>query len=357
MSPEAFDTFQRTHPGAFLLDPSQPGTLAGHLIRLGWLDPDEPLRSLGPAGEGNMNCTVRAVTDRRTFIVKQARPWVEKYPQFAAPWDRALTEAAFYLRVAYNPAVAGLMPRLLGHDPESRLLLLEDLGTRGDLSSAYRDPSRLRADLIRSLAGYLCALHAGFPAPSGPSPLPNREMRALNHAHIFRIPFQPEAWPDLAPVLPGLEAVAAGFRNDDALRDAVAALGDSVYLTDGPCLLHGDFFPGSFLDTPDGPRVIDPEFCFFGRPEWDAGVFVAHLVLAGAPEPVHAAWWRAYRPPAGFQPRLAHQLAGAEILRRILGYAQLPLGSDLATRKAQLERARAWVLEPPDPVATTAPAP
>ena len=40
-------------------------------------------------------------------------------------------------------------------------------------------------------------------------------------------------------------------------------------------------FPGSFLKTESGGvRVIDAEFCFGGRSEWDGAVFLAHLVLA-----------------------------------------------------------------------------
>ena len=47
-----------------------------------------------------MNCTLRVTTTRRSFILKQARPWVEKYPQIAAPVERARVEAAFYAAVA-----------------------------------------------------------------------------------------------------------------------------------------------------------------------------------------------------------------------------------------------------------------
>src|SRR2546421_5684303 len=46
--------------------------------------------SAAPAGEGNMNYTLRIGTSERSFVMKQARPWVEKYPHIAAPWDRAL---------------------------------------------------------------------------------------------------------------------------------------------------------------------------------------------------------------------------------------------------------------------------
>ncbi|MBK8314154.1 MAG: hypothetical protein IPL01_09085 [Acidobacteria bacterium] len=61
----------------------------------GWLNTDERVISAGKAGEGNMNYTLRVETSDRSFILKQARPWVEKYPQVSAPWDRAIVEGSF----------------------------------------------------------------------------------------------------------------------------------------------------------------------------------------------------------------------------------------------------------------------
>jgi 5-methylthioribose kinase len=43
---------------------------------------------------------------------------------------------------------------------------------------------------------------------------------------------------------------------------------------------------------------------------------------------------------------LTLQLAGVEIIRRLLGYAQLPLAASLPERRRMLEIAREWVLRP-----------
>ena len=89
------------YPGAFFLTSAVPSVMAllGHR---GWLVPGESVETLDRAGEVNMNCVMRGRTSERTFILKQSRPWVEKYPSIAAPWDRMLVEAAFY-RHARNP--------------------------------------------------------------------------------------------------------------------------------------------------------------------------------------------------------------------------------------------------------------
>lgn len=336
------DAFRRAHPGVFFLDPAEPAALARHLAGLGVFARDEPVMDVRRAGEGNMNCTLRVRTDRRTVVVKQARPWVEKHPQFAAPWDRALREAEFYRLAAQAPAAAARMPALLAADAESRLLVFQDLGDAGDYTDLYNGGA-LEPSELATLARYLAALH-GVRSGSPASPLANREMRALNHAHIFDLPLRPGGGPDLDAITPGLADVAEELRAEDALRAEVKRLGETFYLADGPCLIHGDFFPGSLVRTPDGPRVIDPEFGFFGRPEFDVAVFLAHLLLAEQPPAVISAWLEANRGVG--DEALVRQLAGVEIIRRLIGYAQLPLRCGPEQKAGLLWRAAALVQEP-----------
>jgi len=298
--------------------------------------------SLGRAGEGNMNCTVRVTTTARSVIVKQSRPWVEKYPQFAAPGDRVCREAEFYRRVEARPAVAGLMPRVLGFDAEGRVLVLEDLGTASDYTGVYRDGG-FSVSEVGLLAAYLRALHEPLEEAGG---LSNREMRELNHAHIFVIPLDRGSGVPLDQVTPGLSQVAAVLQGDRGYCREVERLGREVYLGDGPALVHGDFFPGSLLRTPAGPRVIDPEFGYLGRPEYDAGVFLGHLWLSGHEVPALRAWHGAFTGTRGFEAALMLQLAGVEIMRRLIGYAQLPLVYGLDRKRELLELSRDLVLDP-----------
>ena len=48
------------------------------------------LMLIARAGDGNMNCTLRASLGGRTLILKQSRPYVAKYPSIPAPLDRAI---------------------------------------------------------------------------------------------------------------------------------------------------------------------------------------------------------------------------------------------------------------------------
>ncbi|MBL9126523.1 MAG: phosphotransferase [Verrucomicrobiales bacterium] len=346
MTPSAF---RAAHPNLFFLDPARIGSLEAYLRRRGLLDDDEPIVAAEKAGEGNMNCTVRVRTPARTWIVKQARPWVEKYPQFEAPWDRALREAEFYRLVHDDPAIARFLPKLHHADPDARLLVLEDLGHGGDYAGVYRGET-LEIGTLLDLADFLSALHAAFPDAARRPALPNREMRRLNHAHIFDIPLRSDNGLDLDAICPGLRDAARPVLDSTTFRDLAMRSGAEDYLADGPTLVHGDFFPGSLVRTPGGPRVIDPEFGHFGRPEWDVAVFLAHLHLGGQPAEAWHAFRNRYRPPTHFDECRVGRLAGIEITRRLIGYAQLPLACGIAARRAWLELAMDLVCRPETPL-------
>lgn len=84
----------------FILDAEAPNQLSLYLLAKNWLAADEKLISATKAGDGNMNYVLRISTNFRTFIIKQSRAYVEKYPQIAAPATRVITEAAFYQKIA-----------------------------------------------------------------------------------------------------------------------------------------------------------------------------------------------------------------------------------------------------------------
>src|SRR3990172_12931089 len=93
-------SFESAYPRGFFLDPGKSDALQEYARDGGWILPGESLVSVTKAGEGNMNLTLRLKTTERSFILKQARPWVEKYPSIEAPAARARVEAGFYRAVA-----------------------------------------------------------------------------------------------------------------------------------------------------------------------------------------------------------------------------------------------------------------
>ncbi len=340
---------------AIAADPGFPWLFADDLPGLqkflaerGWLAYDEQVVACEHAGAGNMNLTLRVASDRRTIIVKQARPWVEKYDHLAAPWDRAGVEAEFYRLVADLPDVGTRMPKLFAFDAPTRTLCLEDLGRAGDCTDCYHGVA-LTTEELTVLAQYLRRLHdgtrSGLEAPS--VDMTNREMRALNHFHCYVYPVAAENSVDLLAIERELHAAASELRLDQPFLELLHATGQR-YLAAGPCLVHGDYFPGSWLRAPAGLRVIDPEFCFFGPPEFDLGVATAHLALAAQPAVSAEHLLKAYeqsdpRRAKIDEPFLA-RVAAAEVVRRLIGVAQLPLSLPPGGRAALLGRARQAML-------------
>ncbi len=326
-----------------LVDAQHPDILQDYLRRRGWLDSEERILSVEKPGEGNMNYLLRVVTKTRTLIVKQSREYVEKYPTIAAPADRAVAEGRFYRKIAAVSALAGRMPRLLGMDEEHNVLILEDLGTTNDFTFLYQPGHLLSEADALTLTAYLSDLHRQFFTDQPDPAFANRAMRQLNHEHIFVYPFLANNGFDLDTVQPGLQAVAQRYQRDDALKKTIRALGER-YQSDERAglpttLLHGDYYPGSWLRTASGTTVIDPEFCFYGPAEFDLGVMIAHLMMAKQPATLLETVLTHYQPQAGFDPELRQRFTGVELMRRLIGLAQLPLDMSLADKRTLLEDA------------------
>lgn len=316
--------------------------IEARLRDLQWIDTSESIVELGPAGEGNMNRTLRANLGARSIVLKQSVPFVAKYPDIPAPIERAGTEAAFYAAASTSPEVARRMPKILGYDDENQLLCFEDLGAAQDFTSLYAADQTIDAhSILVSLVEWLAALHALDVEDA----FTNHAMRELNHEHIFVIPLLPDNGVDIEPAL---KPLYESFTHDDALKTQAQRLG-AIYLgtaahNSRPVLLHGDFYPGSWLKpTTQGAMVIDPEFGFKGAPEFDVGVFIAHLTMCGYAQPDIMAILENYDAPTGFDDELADQFAGMEVIRRNFGVAQLPLSTDADTKLAWLDSARASV--------------
>ena len=170
------------------------------------------------------------------------------------------------------------MPRLLASAPELYLLCLEDLGESMDYTELYSG-RRLQSSEIAELTAFLRDLH-GLSLPASLGHFENREMRELNHAGIFVSPLDDRNGVDLDGITPGLGSAAAEVRKDAAFRRAVEAVA-VLYFSQGSTLVHGDYFPKNWLSTPDGIKIIDPEFCVAGRAEYDWGVLQLRLLRLG----------------------------------------------------------------------------
>lgn len=312
--------------------------LEGYLRQQSWLPANSRVIGIEKPGEGNMNLVVRVLLDTgSSFILKQAPPYVNRYPSIAAPPERLLAEYAFYAVARRDDALAPHLPAIIGLDRTHHILAFEDLGAGTDLSSIYRDRQALPTTDLNMLVRFLGQLHAPEKAAHQAAYPLNLALRQLNHEHIFVFPFQANAGFDLDTIQPGLSALARPYQQA-RLQRYLQPLGQR-YLSSGSSLLHGDFYPGSWLRTHRGLYIIDPEFSFFGPPEFDLGVLVAHLLLAGAAADVVEQVLRSYPAELPIDRGLLDAFTGVELLRRLIGLAQLPLVLSLDQKAALLARA------------------
>jgi 5-methylthioribose kinase len=290
-----------------------------------------------------MNLTLRVTLGNRSLILKQGRPWVEKYDHIEAPWERTLIEGRFYEAVRGVPAVSDRMPELLALDAPHHVLALADAGSLGDYTSIYAG-GQISDPVVDELLDWLKSLGRVAIPEHEKGDFANLAMRALNHEHIFHFPLAFGNGLDLDQITQGLGRTAEDLKADGAYVARASGLGET-YLADRATLVHGDYFPGSWIRATEGIRIIDPEFCFLGAREFDYGVMMGHLALARVEVEVAERVLAASR-----QERLDETLvlgfAGVEIMRRLIGVAQLPLTCDLRAKRRLLEVSRSLVLSP-----------
>ena len=323
----------------FFLEPDIP-ELEAYLKEQHWLRSDDHLKVVEKPGEGNMNLVLRVVPDQApSFILKQARPWVEKYPQLDAPVERIEVEHIFYQQVLAHPQLTTFSPIIIGFDKENSLLAMEDLGQTTDFSYVYQRHSFFNSSDLEIIINYINNLQQ-LPVPANyPA---NDTLRALNHQHIFHLPFITDNQFDLDQVQPGLEKLSEPCKTDQDLFQQVEVLGQS-YLGSGPTLLHGDFYPCSLLKANNGLKVIDPEFSFAGPVEWDISVFIAHLFLSATPIELIRLAFNQYQKTTDFNYQLFSGFVGVEILRRLVGLAQLSLEMGLEQKTQLIAKSIEWV--------------
>jgi len=364
------------------------------------------------AGDGNINWVRRArLRDGRSWIVKQARPALERFPQYQVSTERIVFEARYYA-VARPLDPVGVCPAIHHFDEGERVLVLEDLGDAERLDALLARGGDGRAP-ARALARFLAAVHG---ATAGDASLLDRfdgdAMRHLHGDHIFALPFAPDAEAEF-PLAPAVAERARPLRAR-AFRE-LAAAAYARYREPRGALVHGDVQAGNVLLPPQGAKLLDAEIAHVGDPAFDLGTLVAHLLLAAvaagraqAALPAVQEAWDTYRAdrrragPAGGRERSAQgvaaaeerersaqgaaaaegrersaqdaaaagdagaaaevrfsavaRYAGLELLRRTVGAARVPAVEDETAAIRVIDAGERWVRTPPDDPAGLLPA-
>jgi 5-methylthioribose kinase len=218
------------------------------------------------------------------------------------------------------------------------VLALEDLGEVEDMTQLYAT-GIIEDHIAKKLIEIIATIHRSKPGAAYPL---NARLRQLNHQHIFVLPFLEDNGFELDEVQPGLQELSLTYKQDKALKKEVESVGNR-YLAEGDTLLHGDYYPGSWMTANNRVYVIDPEFSFMGFPEFDLGVMSAHCVMATMDPGILQRIMDGYSGQA--ETKLVEKVAGIEIIRRLIGLAQLPLTRTLDEKAHLLQLAGEMVME------------
>ena len=119
----------------------------------------EETAEVEPAGEGNINWVRRVRVRGRSasWVVKQARPALERFPEYAVHPRRAGFEARYYEVVApLDPG--GICPAVRHFDAEHWVLVLEDMGHAERMDAALARGADVSA-AVRALGAFLGGVH------------------------------------------------------------------------------------------------------------------------------------------------------------------------------------------------------
>ncbi len=283
-----------------------------------------------------MNVVIRIQTDQRSFILKQSRPYVQKYQQIEAPLDRIDVEHQFYQSIQ-SDALKMHTPSVLNYDAAEHLLMMEDLGSVQDMTNTYHTRN-IEDEDVNTLVSLLKDIHESTPPGGYPE---NLSLRQLNHQHIFVLPFLEDNGFDLNSIQEGLQRIANKYKSDEGLRNIIDQTG-AQYLSTGKVLLHGDYYPGSWMKAKEKVYILDPEFSFVGFAEFDLGVMAAHMIIGTLDDNYVDTISQAYG--IDHNQALVRRVAGIEIMRRLIGLAQLPLEHSLEEKDYLLQLAHRMIL-------------
>ena len=322
-----------------------------YLEGIGLLSPGERAR-LEAAGDGNINWVRRAcAADGRSWILKQARPALERFPDYAASPERLVFEARYY-EIVHPFDTDGVCPRILHMDPEQKVMVLEDLGDAERLDAAFARGADVTSAL-ETLAAFLGRVHRETRDLDLAPRFANDEMRRLHGDHIFLLPYRENEFP-LS------EAVAAAARDVWTDTELVARIDAAYerYLTPTGPLVHADVQAGNVLLPQGRPVLLDAEIAHAGDAAFDPGTLMAHVWLGAAGrgaidagDATASRVWRAYAEAHGAAnlPTFADaaRYAGIELLRRSLGAARVAAIEQDTAALAAIELGRRLALDPP----------
>ena len=320
---------------------------------------------------GNINHVrrVRDATSIRSIVVKALPEGgrLQRYPEISFPEDRLVYERHYYdaatRAAALEPALANWVPGLLHVNRADTVLVLEDLAPAPTLEDKVLAGHRVSSEDLAGLGRVVGLFHRRAAELDLPDALRENPSTFANLPYVLTLPFADPA------MLQGMwrqrgDATARIAVQEPFLAERGAALLEHAewmlerFRSDAPVtLVHGDLHATSLFARDDGTfTAIDCELCMWGAAWFDPGTLLAHLVMLSRVVGRSldcGAFLEAYLEAAAFAERaeLRHgtiELAGFEIIRRIIGAANMHYIEKRNDREDLLALAAGWIINPAD---------
>ncbi|HMB98677.1 MAG TPA: aminoglycoside phosphotransferase family protein [Balneolaceae bacterium] len=219
---------------------------------------------------GNLNYVWRIPGRPHNIIAKHAPPFIASNPEEALNQDRLRFEADALRLFTENGRLSFLsskdisVPKFYGFDSKKNLLLMEGIGSE---STLFSEPMfRNYNDSMPAILGnFIANLHRETAGDS----FFKRSFQNLNIQKTRRQVQYKGA---------GQFLKNAGITPSSVAINNAERLGEEL-LMPGKCLVMGDLWPSSILINEQKMRLIDWEFCHYGRPLQDVAHFIAHCRL------------------------------------------------------------------------------
>lgn len=236
-------------------------------------------------GDGNINYVFRVrAQDEKSLIVKQADKFIRSSGN-AADTDRNRIEAQI-LQLEHRLSPSHI-PTIYLYDPVMCCVIMEDIGDHENLRyalMAHKVFPTLGRDMGEFLADTLIPTSDLLLTPAQKKAAVkdyiNPSMCDISERLVFTHPYTNSQGRN-KPFPPNQAWLERELYQDEALKLAAAKL-KSRFMDNAQALIHGDLHSGSIFVKPGSTMVLDPEFAFYGPAGYDIGNVMAHFAIAWA---------------------------------------------------------------------------
>ena len=236
-------------------------------------------------GDGNLNYVFRAVEDgtSKSIIVKQAGEQLRISAEMRITTDRNRIESE--ILIIQDKYAPGLVPKIFKYDTVMCACIMEDLSDFRLMRYALMEHKifpRFAGDVTTYMVNTLLNTTDVVMEHKAKKALVksfiNPELCEITEDLVYTEPYNDAKGRNI--VTPeNLEFVKKELYGDMALHLEVAKL-KFDFMNNAQALIHGDLHTGSIFIKPEGTKIFDPEFAFYGPMGYDIGNVIANLFFA-----------------------------------------------------------------------------